>query len=111
MNKTLVAFLGAVMLAAAAAPAPAQRPPITVIEGSVETSADQVLLPSTLAGKVSVRGGGSLQLGPESQFYAAGRLVSLPDMAAFLRGAGRAPMTIHYRLKDGIVSRIVISGQ
>jgi hypothetical protein len=111
MNKTLVAFLGAVLLAAAGAPAPAQRPPVTVLEGSVETSADQVVFPSSLAGKIDVRGGQSLQLGPDTQFVAGGKVVSLQAMAAYASGAGSTPLTIHYRLKDSVVSRVMILGK
>lgn len=111
MNKTLRALVIAVALAGAGTLALAQRPPVIVIEDSVETTTDQVLLPSSLAGKVSLRGGASLQLGPDSRFYAAGKPVSLKELAAFMRGVGNVPMTIHYRLKDGIVSRIVVVGQ
>jgi len=110
LKQSLVAFLAGLALAAGGA-AYAQRPPVTVIEGSIETSANQVIFPSSLAGKVSVLGGQSLQLGPGTQFTAGGRLVSLADMAAYARGAGSAPLTIHYRLKDSVVSRITILGK
>ncbi len=111
MNKTLTTFLGAALLAAAGTAALAQRPPITVIEGSVETSADQVIFPATLVGKIDIRGGQSLQLGPDSQFVAGGKVVGLQEMTAYARGAGSTPLSIHYRLKDSIVSRVMILGK
>ena len=111
MNKALKALLVGLALAAASGIALAQRPPVTVIEGSVETNADQVIFPGSLAGKVDVRDGQSLQLGPDTQFVAAGKVLSLAEMTAYARGAGSAPLTIHYRLKDSVVSRIIILGK
>lgn len=111
MNKTLRALVIAVALAGAGTLALAQRPPVTVLEGSVETSADQVIFPTTLAGKIDVRGGQSLQLGPDTQFVAGGKVVSLQAMAAYASGAGSTPLTIHYRLKDSVVSRVMILGK
>lgn len=111
MNTTIKAYLVGLALAVAGGNALAQRPAVTLMEGSVETSADRVIFPSSLAGRINVRGGHSLQLGPDTQFIATGKLVSLREMAASARGAGSTPLTIHYRLKDAIVSRITILGK
>jgi hypothetical protein len=102
--------LMAAILAGACLPAVAQRPPVVLLEESIETTTDQVILPASSTGQVSLRTGRSLELDPDTQFIAAGKAVTLQEFVAFLRTVGTVPATIHYRLKDGIVSRIVVVG-
>jgi hypothetical protein len=91
----------------------AQRPPVTVIEGSVETTTDAVIFPSGLDGRVQVRGCDgcehtTLQLDKDTKCILAGHTVSLRDMAAYAGRASARPLTISYRLRDLVVSRIAV---
>jgi hypothetical protein len=78
--KSLMAA-GIVALACAGGAVRAQMPPATVIEGSVETTTDAVIFPSSLFGRVEVRN---------------------------CDGASGRPLTISYRLRDLVVSRIAV---
>lgn len=88
----------------------AQRPPSVFLEGAIETSADQVTLPSSLEGKLNVRDAGPLPLDARTRFLVSGREVGLKEMAAQLRAAGSQPVTVLVWLKDGIVSRVMLGG-
>ena len=110
--KSLV-FASLLALAALGGPVQAQMPPNVVLEGSVETTTDQVIFPSGLDGRVDVRHclgclHSTLQLDQNTRCILAGRNVSLRDMAAFAgQNLGR-PLTITYRLSDLVVSRISV---
>jgi len=99
----------ALALAGACGGAGAQRPPATPIEGSVETTTDAVILPADLTGRVTVRSCDgcqhpTLQLDANTQINLGGRRVTLGELASYAQQhAGRA-LTIHYRLRDFIVS-------
>jgi hypothetical protein len=114
MQSTWTSTLAALALTAAATLANAQHPPITVTEASVETSANLVHLPPTLAGTIQVLGCPqcrlqSLQLGPDSRFFLNGQEISLVQLStAALSGTGN-PLTIHYRLSDSIVTRVELA--
>jgi len=110
--KTLMAAL-LIAVAGAGGAVRAQRPPATVIEGSVETTTDAVIFPSALDGRVQVRGCGgcehsTLQLDRNTQCILAGRVVSLREMAANAQQNSARSLTISYRLRDLVVSRIVV---
>ncbi len=109
-------LLMALALAGACGGAGAQRPPATPIEGSVETTTDAVILPADLTGRVTVRSCGgcqhpTLQLDASTQINLGGRKATLGELASYAqRHAGRA-LTIHYRLRDFIVSYISVIEQ
>lgn len=115
MNSTFKALIAAAFLALAAGvgAARAQLPPNMVLEGSVETTTDEVIFPSSLAGRVDVRNcvsclHATLQLDQNTQCILAGHTVSLREMTAYARQKGGRPLTISYRLRDLVVSRIAV---
>jgi len=115
MNSILRSLMAAAILALACVGGAvrAQLPPATVIEGSVETTTDAVIFPSGLDGRVTVRGcdgclHSTLQLDKNTRCILAGQTVSLRDMAAYARQASGRPLTISYRLRDLVVSRIAV---
>ena len=112
ISKTLVAA-ALMALAGTAGPVRAQLPPAVVIEGAVETTTDAVIFPASLDGRVQVRGcegceHSTLQLDQNTRCILAGRTVSLRDMAAYARQASARSLTISYRLRDLVVSRIAV---
>jgi hypothetical protein len=115
MNTSIKTLISAALLALAVVtgPAAAQLPPNVVIEGSVETTTDEVIFPAGLDGRVDVRNcvgclHSTLQLDQNTRCILAGHTVSLRDMAAFARANGGKPLTISYRLRDLVVSRIAV---
>jgi hypothetical protein len=118
MYSTIKTGIAASLLAlgAMSSPVHAQMPPNVVLEASVETTTDAVTFPSGLDGRVSVRGcigcqHDTLQLDANTLCIIGGQNVTLRDMAAYAqRNAGRS-LTITYRLKDQIVSRIAVLGK
>ena len=115
MNSIFKSLMAAAIaaLAATGGAVRAQLPPVTVIEGSVETTTDAVIFPSSLDGRVQVRGcegceHPNLQLDKGTQCILAGHTVSLREMAAFARQTSSRPLTISYRLRDLVVSRIAV---
>ncbi len=110
--KTLIAA-SLLALAAGVGPTQAQLPPNVVIEDAVETTTDAVIFPSSLAGRVDVRNcvgclHSTLQLDQNTLCILAGHTVSLREMTAFARQNGARPLTISYRLRDLVVSRISV---
>jgi len=94
----------------------AQMPPNTVVEGSIETQTDAVIFPSGLDGRVSVRNcvgclHSTLQLGQDTVCILGGQRVALRDMAAYASRTSGRPLTITYRLRDLVVSRISVLGK
>jgi len=86
--------------------------PTVLIEGAVETTANELSLPAAEAGIITVRAcptcsTQTFYFGKERQLFLDGKLVSLAQMSAALRIAGDAPVTLHYRRKDQVVTRIV----
>ena len=115
MNSTFRSLMAVaiVALACAGGAVRAQLPPVTVIEGSVETTTDAVIFPSSLDGRLTVRGcdgclHSTLQLDKDTRCILAGHTVSLRDMAAYANQASARPLTISYRLRDLVVSRIAV---
>jgi hypothetical protein len=110
--KTLV-VAAAMALAGTGGMARAQLPPGVVIEGSVETTTDAVIFPLSLSGRVQVRNcdgcaHATLQLDANTQFILAGHHVSLREMTTYARQASARPLTISYRLRDLVVSRVAV---
>lgn len=110
--KILMA-LAIVGVACAGGSVRAQLPPAIEIEGSVETTTDAVIFPSSVDGRVTVRGcegcqHSTLQLDKDTRCILAGQTVSLKDMAAYAHQASARPLTISYRLSDLVVSRIAV---
>ena len=115
MNSTFKTLMAALLLSLAGAGGTvrAQLPPNVVIEGSVETTTDAVILPSSLDGRVQVRGctgclHDTLQLDKNTKCILAGHVVSLREMANFAQQSSGRPLTISYRLRDLVVSRIAV---
>lgn len=109
---TLVALTLAAGIAHAAGTVQ-QLPPGTVLEGSVETTTEQVLFPSTLFGTMQAPAcvGCSakvLSLSADTWFNLAGKRVTLQEMAAYCASARGKSITIHYRLSDSIVSMVSV---
>ena len=102
-----------VALACAGGSTWAQKAPVVVIEGSVETSTDAVIFPSGLDGRIQVRGcegcaHSTLQLDKDTQCILGGQTVTLREMAAYSSRTSARPLTISYRLRDLVVSRISV---
>jgi hypothetical protein len=114
MNISLKALMVALLLAlAGAAAVHAQLPPNVVIEGSIETTTDAVIFPASLDGRVQVRGctgcqHDTLQLDKNTRCILGGRLVALREMASYAQQTNGRPLTISYRLRDLVVSRIAV---
>ncbi|MBS0388892.1 MAG: hypothetical protein JSR15_10470 [Proteobacteria bacterium] len=103
-------------LAAVAGTASAQLPPNTVVEGSIETQTDAVIFPSGLDGRVTVRNcvgclHSTLQLDANTVCILAGQRVALRDLAAYASRTSGKPLTVTYRLRDLVVSRISVLGK
>jgi hypothetical protein len=114
MQSTWTSTLAALALSAASTLALAQHPPITVMEASVETSANLVHLPATLAGTIQVLDCPqcrlqSLQLDSGSQFFLNFQEISLEQFSTAALNAAGKPLTIHYRLSDSIVTRVELT--
>jgi len=115
MNSTIKSFMAVaiVALASVGGAVQAQMAPAVVIEGSVETTTDAVIFPSGLDGRVQVRGcegctHSTLQLDKDTQCILAGLIVTLREMAAYSSRTSERPLTITYRLRDLVVSRISV---
>jgi hypothetical protein len=99
--------------AALAADDAAAFPPGVVLEGSVETTTDAVIFPGDASGRLQVRScEGCLHplvaVDARTVYLLGGDSVSLKDMAQYaLRTPGHA-LTIHYRLKDTVATRVTV---
>jgi hypothetical protein len=85
----------------------------TVLEGSMETTTEQVLFPSTLFGQLQAPAClrcalKSLSLSAETRFNLAGKNVTLQEMAAYCSSVRGKSITIEYRLSDSIVSMVSV---
>ena len=110
--KSLMA-VAIVALAGTGGAVRAQLPPVTVIEGSIETTTDAVVFPSGLDGRVQVGScegclHATLQLDKATRFNLAGHAVSLREMTAYAHQNSARSLTISYRLRDLVVSRISV---
>ncbi|MBS0613318.1 MAG: hypothetical protein JSS24_09130 [Proteobacteria bacterium] len=90
------------------------RVPVVLIEASIESSAAELSLPGTLGGIIVVRGcsacsAQTFYFAKDPLLMLAGKKVDLQQMAAALRRAGTAPVTVHYRRSDSAVTRIVLT--
>ena len=115
MNSTFKVLAAALLLSLAGAGGAvrAQLPPNVVLEGSIETTTDAVIFPYGLDGRVEVRGctgclHSTLQLDKNTKCILAGRVVSLRDLASNAQQSSSRPLTISYRLRDLVVSRIAV---
>jgi DNA replicative helicase MCM subunit Mcm2 (Cdc46/Mcm family) len=91
--------------------AQAQHQPSKVIEASVETSGDAVHFPSSASGRILVQGcpecrDQSLQLDAASAYFIDGQRVTLAQITGAARGGANRPLTIHFRVKDKVVTRV-----
>ena len=91
----------------------ADRLPIAPIEGSVESTADQVSLPAAESGLVTARpcddcAARTFYLDKERVLILNGHPVGLAEMSRALRSAGKAAVAVHYRVSDALITRIVV---
>jgi hypothetical protein len=98
-------------LAACALSAQAQLLPNKVLETSVETTGVAVHFPASAAGSVLVQGcpqcrDQSLQLAAATGYFINGQRATLAQITSAARGGADKSLTIHFRLKDKVVTRI-----
>jgi hypothetical protein len=111
MNSIWKQTVVALALTVAAFVAQAQLPPATVMEASLETNGNAVRFPASSSGSVLVQGcpqcvEQSLRLDAHSQFFINGQAVTLAKLTSAALGATNKPLTIHFRLKDKVVTRV-----
>lgn len=87
--------------------------PGTVLEGSVETSTDRVVFPTSLPGRIQAMACSTcavklLAMDTATRFNLAGKQVSLQEMTKYCSATAGRPLTIHYRLKDSVVSLVSV---
>jgi hypothetical protein len=116
MNSTCKRMVLMAVLAACALSVQAQLPPVKVREASVETNGAAVHFPSSANGSVLVQGcpmcrDQSLQLAPASGYFINGERVTLAQITSAARGGADKPLTIHFGLKDKIVTRVDLTVQ
>ena len=111
MNRIWKQTAVALALTVAACLAQAQLPPATVTEASIETNGNAVRFPASSSGALVVQGcpqclEQSLRMDAHTRFSLNGREITLTKLAAATLGAANKPLTIHYRLKDKVVTRV-----
>lgn len=91
--------------------------PTKATEDAVETSTDQVLLPTGLPGSITFRDCAepcalrSLGVSAQTSFFVGPTQVTLADFTAFLRISGSKPLTVFRQPKGTDATRIVVIGQ
>ena len=115
MKNGRLAVAALALMACCSSAANARTIPLKPIEASIETAADLLVVPSSNAGTLVVRGCPeeacalrSLAVDGRSRFIANGDEVTPAKFAAVLSAAGKKPVTVHYRLSDSKVTRVVI---
>ena len=115
MNNWKVAVATGAMLAGLATSAFAAKFPVTPIEGSIESAANLLVVPSSNAGTLVVRGCPedacqirSLTVDANTRYVAGKTDVTPAKFSSVLSAAGEKPVTVHYRLSDSKVTRVVI---
>ena len=111
MNRIWNQTVLALTLAVAACVAQAQLPPATVMEASIETNGNAVRFPASSTGALLVQGcpqcvTQSLRMDAHTRFSLNGQEITLAKLASAALGAANKPLTIHYRLKDKVVTRV-----
>jgi hypothetical protein len=91
----------------------AALPPGTVLEGSVESSTDLLVLPTSLSGSLQTRACSAcavrvLALDSATRFNLGGQQVSLQQMAQYCSTTAGKALTVHYRLSDSVVSLVSV---
>ena len=105
---------GALQSAAAQVSADAAKvPPGTVLEASVESSTDWVILPSSLPGRIQAQACSTcavkqLPIDAATRFNLGGQQVSLQQMAAYCSRTPGKSLTVHYRLSDSVVCLVSV---
>jgi hypothetical protein len=111
MNSIWKQTVVALALAVGACVAQAQLPPATVMEASIETNGNGARFPASSNGTVVVQGcpqclEQSLQLDAHSRFFINGQETTLAKLTSAALGATNKPLTIHFRLRDKVVTRV-----
>jgi hypothetical protein len=114
MNSIWKQTVAALALTVAAFVAQAQLPPATVMEASIETDGNAVRFPGSASGSVLIQGcpqcvEQSVRLDSHSQFFINGQEVTLAKLSSAALGATNRPLTIHFRLKDKVVTRVELT--
>jgi hypothetical protein len=114
MNSIWKHTVVALALTFGACVAQAQLPPATVMEASVETNGAGARFPTSSSGAVIVQGcpqcvDQSLRLDSHTQFFINGQATTLAKLASAALGGTDKPLTIHYRLKDKVVTRVELT--
>ena len=107
---TFVLLVSAALAPFAAAPAYADPGSHRMIESSVETTGAAVRFPDQARGNIELVGCEgctmrSLQLAPDARFTLNGASVTLSQLRSAANGRN-APLTIHFRLSDNLVTRV-----
>jgi hypothetical protein len=101
---------GIVVALGLAANAAAERAPSRLLEGAIETYTNEVTLPGSAGGAISVRHcercNRALNTDGATLYYIGSRPATLAELNAYLRTARRLPLAIFYNLGDGRVSRV-----
>ncbi len=111
MKATLTSL--ALLLLSGSGLAEAARQPMMVLEGSIETTAGQVILPSSSSGTALVYpcsgcAAQSLYLDANLALYLNGDSVTLATMSAALAASPGTQVTVHYRLADSRLTRLIL---
>ena len=91
--------------------AQAQLPPGTMLEAAIETNGANVHFPGSATGSVLVQGcpacrEQSLRLSAATGYFINGQRATLVQITNAARGGAGKSLTIHYGLKDKIVTRV-----
>lgn len=126
MRKSATTFFAAATLSlvASAFAAPQARAqdvppfvPTKALEEAVETSTEDVLLPTSVPGTITFRNCAepcalrSLSVTAQSTFFVGQTPVTLADFSAFLRSGGLKPVTVFRQAKGTNVTRVVVIGE
>jgi DNA replicative helicase MCM subunit Mcm2 (Cdc46/Mcm family) len=82
-----------------------------MLEGAIETYSNQITLPGSAGGSVTVSRcdgckGRSLYINAGTKFFIGSKEVTLREMSTYLRSGQRQPTAIFYTLNDGNVRRV-----
>ncbi len=109
-------YSAAMLLMAAALTAnvsKADRRAVVLLEGSIESTADLISLPGYDQGLVTVRpcsacAARTLYFEDQPDLFVSGRRVSIAELRGALAAAGDTSVTVHYRLSNMAITRIVL---
>ncbi len=111
-------IVAAVLMAAVTTHAQTQRPaPLRSLEVAIETSTQDVSLPSSTSGVLTLRkcqapcSNDSLQFTSESRFFVGGTQVSYQDFRAYIAQSGSQFLMVFHKPNEPIITRMLVFGQ